>query len=105
MFPTLLWNYQIDDVTALTNLMFSDSSDVLDVLAETIELLALDASGKPMSVGQMEHARYIMGVDSDTFRAMYSAYQLRKIDSKLMVCMVQQLASAIGLQRFRYEAS
>lgn len=78
--------------------MYSDSQLVMDAVAELMERV-LDT--KELSMGRMTQTRYIMEVDEATFQSI-SVADLQRIESKEMNAIVEELVSAIGLQRFRF---
>ena len=50
----------------------------------------------------MTQVRYIMQVDEASFKSNISSIQLVTIESKEMESILEELSSAIGLQRFRF---
>lgn len=78
--------------------MYSDSQLVMDALAELMENVL---ARKDMTKDRMTQTRYVMEVDEATFQSI-SVGDLQRIDSKEMDAIVEELVSAIGLQRFRF---
>jgi hypothetical protein len=85
-------------VEVLSDAMYSDSQLVMDAVAELMERV-LDT--KELSMDRMTQTRYIMEVDEATFQSI-SVADLQRIESKEMNAIVEELVSAIGLQRFRF---
>jgi hypothetical protein len=82
--------------------MYSDSDDVVDALAELVEYTVPLVDSKVMSEGRMNQVRYLLQVDEANFKARFSPEQLKTIESKEMGLIVDELVSAVGLQRFRF---
>lgn len=82
--------------------MYSDSRLVVDALAEFMESVMERHQVVTVSEQRMTQVRYIMQVDEDSFRTHITAEQLVAIESKEMALILEDLTSAIGLQRFRF---
>lgn len=83
--------------------MYSDSKDVVDALAEFIEASVSEDEDAPVVLEErMTQVRYLLQVDEVSFQSNFSADQLNMIESKEMSAIVDELVSAIGLQRFRF---
>jgi len=82
--------------------MYSDDYQVIDALAELIEATVQISDAKVMSQGRMNQVRHIVQVDEQSFQAQFTAQQLKTIESHEMASIVDELISAIGLQRFRF---
>lgn len=82
--------------------MYSDSQYVVDALAELIETTILLIDEKTMSEGRMDQVRHIMQVDESSFQTSFSPEQLTTIETKEMGSIVDELVSAVALQRFRF---
>jgi hypothetical protein len=82
--------------------MYSDSRLVVDALAELMECVMERHQVATVSEQRMTQVRYIMQVDEDSFRTHITAEQLVTIESKEMAVILDELVSAIGLQRFRF---
>lgn len=93
---------QVDVVAVLSDAMYSGSEQVIDALAELIETTVLVQDDTVISLDRMNQVRHIMQVDEETFRARFSPDQLKTIESKEMESIVDELVSAIGMQRFRF---
>jgi hypothetical protein len=93
---------QINVVDVLSDAMYSDSHQVVDSLAELIETTVHISDEKVMSTGRMSQVRHIIHVDELSFQAQFTPLQLKTIESHEMVLIVDELLSAIGLQRFRF---
>lgn len=111
---------QINLVDLLSDAMYSDSRMVIDALAELIEHQDRSQNNSwnntncdgtdtnpvaprmTISEERMTQVRYIMQVDEASFRNNISVEQLVLIESKEMACILEELVSAIGLQRFRF---
>jgi hypothetical protein len=86
----------------LNDAMYSDSRFVVDALAEFMESVMERHQVATVSKQRMTQVRYIMQVDEDSFRTHITADQLVAIESKEMALILEDLTSAIGLQRFRF---
>jgi hypothetical protein len=82
--------------------MYSDSRLVIDALAELIEAVVERHQAPIVSDERMTQVRYIMQVDEVSFRSNITKEHLVTIESKEMVSILEELVSAIGLQRFRF---
>ena len=83
--------------------MYSDSKDVVDALAELVEACVSEDEDAPVVLEErMTQVRYLLQVDEVSFQSNFSAEQLNLIESKEMSAIVDDLVSAIGLQRFRF---
>jgi hypothetical protein len=83
--------------------MYSDSRFVIDALAEFIETVVQRHQSPTVSDEYMTQVRYIMQVDDEaSFRSNISPQTLISIESKEMDAILEELISAIGLQRFRF---
>ena len=82
--------------------MYSDSRIVIDALAELIEHVMERHQAATVSEERMTQVRYIMQVDEESFRSKISPQQLVAIESKEMEFILNELISAIGLQRYRF---
>lgn len=82
--------------------MYSGSPSVIDALADFIETTVQISDRKVMSQGRVNQVRHIIQVDEQSFKAQFSAHQLKTIESHEMAYIVDELVSAIGLQRFRF---
>jgi hypothetical protein len=80
--------------------MYSDSPSVVDALAALVESIVV--TEKPVSEDQMTQARYIIQVDKSLFQSRFTPEQLQTIETKEMAGIVEDLLSAVGLQRFRF---
>jgi hypothetical protein len=89
-------------VGLISDAMYSDSHHVIDALAELIETTVMLTDEKTMSEGRRNQVRYIIQVDESTFQEQFSSGQLKAIETKEMEAIVDELISAIGLQRFRF---
>jgi hypothetical protein len=93
---------QINVVDVLSDAMYSDSHPVVDSLADLIETTVHISDEKVMSTGRMNQVRHIIHVDELSFQAQFTPLQLKLIESHEMALIVDELLSAIGLQRFRF---
>lgn len=89
-------------VDLLSDIMYSDSDQVVDALAELIEVVVPLSDEKVMSEGRMHQVRHILQVDDLEFRSKFSPEQLKLIEFQEMGAIVGELVSAISLQRFRF---
>jgi hypothetical protein len=89
-------------VDVISDAMYSDSRFVVDALAELIEDVVQRHQAPTVSEERMTQVRYIMQVDEASFRSNISPGQLVLIESKEMESILDELISAIGLQRFRF---
>lgn len=92
---------QINFVDVISDAMYSDSILVVDALAELIEA-ATTESQESVLEERMTQVRYLLQVDEASFQSNFSADQLNTIEVKEMSAIVDELVSAIGLQRFRF---
>jgi hypothetical protein len=95
------WN-QVNIVGLISDAMYSDSHHVVDALAELVETTILLTDEKTMSEGRMDQVRHIMQVDESFFHTSFSQVQLETIETKEMGSIVDELVSAVALQRFRF---
>jgi hypothetical protein len=93
---------QVNVVEVLSDSMYSDSHEVIDALAELIDATVQISDERAMSRGRMNQVRRIIQVDEATFQAQFTPHQLKTIESHEMASIVDELISAIGLQRFRF---
>lgn len=93
---------QFDVVGILSDAMYSDSHQVIDALAELIEATVQISDEKVMSLGRMSQVRHIILVDGPSFHAQFTPQQLKTIESNEMAIIVNELISAVGLQRYRF---
>ena len=109
--------------------MYSDDPKVVDAIADLLEFVVQqhpprgnqdddyedtamsDSSATRksddyyISPARFQQTRFIMGVpDEASFKANVTAQQLHAIESKELGTMLEELASAIALQRFRFVA-
>lgn len=93
---------QINIVDVLSDAMYSDSGLVIDALAEFIEAVVEKHQELTVSDEHMAQVRYIMQVDEESFRTHITKEKLILIESKEMLSILEELCSAIALQRFRF---
>lgn len=98
----LTWLFQVNIVTVLSDTLYSDSRSVVDAAADLLETTIPTSDDRVMSRVRMNQVKYILGVDDETFKTKFSPHQLKLIESSEMASIVDELASAIGLQRFRF---
>lgn len=95
--------FQVNFVEVISDAMYSDSAFVVEALAEFIENTVSENDETPRILEeQMTQVRYLLQVDEASFQANFTAEQLKTIESKEMYAIVDDLVSAIGLQRFRF---
>ena len=75
---------------------------VVDALGELIEAVVDRHQVPTVSEQRMIQTRYIMQVDEASFRSNITTEQLVLIESKEMSSILEELVSAVGLQRFRF---
>lgn len=85
-------------VMVLSDAMYSDSQLVMEAVAELLERVL---QTKDLSTDRLTQTRYIMEVDEATFQSL-ALSDLQRIETKEMDTIVQELVSAIGLQRLRF---
>ena len=85
----------------VSDALYSDYREVLDALAGFLEVCLLQPTDNKVSQRRMTQARYIVEVDEDSFRSV-SREDLHRIESKEMNEILSELASGIGLERFRF---
>jgi hypothetical protein len=89
-------------VELLSDAMYSDSTQVVDALAEFVESTAIVSDEKVSSSGRLSQVRHIIQPDVASFQTQVTGQQLKVIESREMLAIVDDLMSAIGLQRFRF---
>jgi hypothetical protein len=82
--------------------MYADSALLIDALADFVESTAILSDEKIMSLGRMNQVKHIIQPDMTSFQAQITGQQLKMIESREMISIVDDLISAIGLQRFRF---
>eukprot|EP00523_Entomoneis_sp_CCMP467_P003054 CAMPEP_0168754312 /NCGR_PEP_ID=MMETSP0724-20121128/19433_1 /TAXON_ID=265536 /ORGANISM="Amphiprora sp., Strain CCMP467" /LENGTH=1227 /DNA_ID=CAMNT_0008802781 /DNA_START=397 /DNA_END=4081 /DNA_ORIENTATION=- len=92
----------LDIVDVLNDAMYSDSSKVVDALADFIEHAMESTFEETVSDDRMNQVRHIINVNESAFRASFSRDQLMVIEQKEMAAILEQLVSAVGLQRIRF---
>lgn len=95
-----LFQYNIVDL--LSDTMYSDADQVLDALADLIDLVIPLSDDDVVSEGRMNQVRHLLKVDEAEFRSNFSPGQLNQIEIREIGAIVEELVSAIGLQRFRF---
>jgi hypothetical protein len=93
---------QFNVVSVISDAMYSDCQHVIDALADLIEAIVLDADVRTITDERMNQVRYIIQVDELAFHGGFTSGQLYSIESKEMESIVDELVSAVGLQRFRF---
>lgn len=94
---------QVNFIEIINDAMYSDSKHVVEALAEFVEAAVSDNEETPTVLEErMTQVRYLLQVDEVAFQSNFSADQLNLIESKEMSSIVDELVSAIGLQRFRF---
>ena len=86
----------------LNDAMYSDSHTVIDSLADLVEATMQTTASSAISLGRMNQVRHIIQVDEVSFRANFTAEQLKTIETKEMAAIVEEVVSAVGLQRLRF---
>ena len=99
---TLLPATQVNIMAVLNDAMYSDSHTVIDSLADFVETTMQTASSTVISQGRMNQVRHIIQVDEASFKANFTAEQLKTIETKEMAAIVEEVVSAVGLQRLRF---
>jgi hypothetical protein len=89
-------------MAVLNDAMYSDSHAVVDSLADFVETTMQTASNTVISQGRMNQVRHIIQVDEASFKANFTAEQLKTIETKEMAAIVEEVVSAVGLQRLRF---
>jgi hypothetical protein len=89
----------VNFVELLSDVMYSDSKDVVDALADFLESVL---SARAVSEGRMTQACRILQVDASYFEAQITMERLESIETAEMEGIVEELVTAIGLQRFRF---
>jgi hypothetical protein len=82
--------------------MYSDSTIVVETLADFVESIVMVSDEKISSAGRLSQVRHIIQPDVASFQTQVTGQQLKIIESREMLLIVDDLASAIGLQRFRF---
>lgn len=93
--------FQISIVGVVNDALYSDSPQVVDSLADLMEALLVPTPER-VSEDRMNQVRHIIQVDEESFRARFSPEQLSTIEQKEIESLVDELISAVGLQRFRF---
>lgn len=91
-----------DIVDILNDAMYSDSPAAVDALADFIERTVESPFDQEISEDRMNQVRHIINVDETSFKANFSASQLRNIEQKEMSTILEKLVCAVGLQRVRF---
>jgi len=100
LFP---WHAQVHFIELINDAMYSDSKHVVEALAEFVEAsVSVREDVNTVLEERMTQVRYLLQVDEVMFQSKFSADQLNVIESKEMSAIVDELVSAIGLQRFRF---
>jgi hypothetical protein len=101
---------QLDIVEILNDAMYSDSPEVVDALADFMDRAMgefIETTTTNMTKQEQEHkmnqVRHIINVSESTFNASFSPDQLRIIEQKEMVSILEQLVCSVGLQRVRFQ--
>lgn len=89
-------------VDIVSDAIYSDSRQVIEALAETIEAAILKHHAPVVTEERMTQVRYIMQVDEASFRSSISPEQIVTIETKEMDSILDELILAVGLQRFRF---
>lgn len=98
-----LSDQKVNFIEVINDAMYSDSKQVVDALAEFVEACVSEDEEAPIVLEErMTQVRYLLQVDEVSFQSNFSADQLNMIESKEMSAIVDELVSAIGLQRFRF---
>jgi hypothetical protein len=93
---------QIDFISLINDIMYSDSPLIVDALADFLELVLVLDTEKVVSEGRMSQVRRIIQVDEVSFRENFTPEQLLTIEYKEMGTILEDLMSSIGMQRFRF---
>lgn len=88
-------------MSIISDALYSDSDLVVEGMAELIDNCIQGNNESRVSDERMTQARYIMEVEEEIFRTI-TAEDLYRIEVKEMQDVLDELVSAIGLQRFRY---
>lgn len=83
--------------------MYSDAQNVIDSLAELVETVVVFSDDKVMSAGRMSQVRHIIQPDEASFQSQFSPHKLKQIESHEMASIVDELQTAIALQRYRFD--
>jgi len=92
----------INIVDVISDAMYSDYRGSIDALADLVEAATKKETTAYVLGERMNQVRYIMQVDEASFTSSFSADQLISIETKEMESIMDELVSAIGLQRFRF---
>jgi len=93
----------LDIVDILNDVMYSDSPEVVDALADFVERVMESPFEQEISQERMNQVRHIINVNETAFKASFSPDQLKVIEQKEMAAILEQLVSAVGLQRIRFQ--
>lgn len=93
---------QVNVIEVISDAMYSDSQQIIESLADLIESTVQFSDDLVMSPGRMSQVRHILQVDESSFQAQFTPQQLKTIESHEMASIVDELVSAVGLQRFRF---
>ena len=89
-------------MSILSDIMYSDSAQVVDALADLFEEHIMYAIEQPVTEERMNQVRYIIQADETSFQSQFTPDQLKTIESREMESILEELLSAISLQRFRF---
>jgi hypothetical protein len=93
---------EVNIVEVLNDAMYSDSHEAIDALAELIESTVHVSDDVDVSIGRMKQLQHILQLDESTFHSKFDAVKLALIETREMSDIVEELVSAVGLQRFRF---
>ena len=93
---------QLNIVDILNDIMYSDSPEVVGAMADFIDRAMESPLETETSEDRMNQVRHIINVSESAFKANFSAEHLRVIENKEMASILEEVSSAIGLQRIRF---
>jgi len=95
----LTHSLQLNVISIWSDTMYSESSLVLDALAD---LLETTLTSSPATVARMQQVRILLQVDEATFASQFSTQHLQDIERAELRAILDELVTAVGLQRFRF---
>jgi hypothetical protein len=107
---------QISLVEVLSDAMYSNDPTLIDAVADLLEFAVQEHPPREydnedrsddfyITPNRFQQTRFIMGVtDEASFKANVTAQQLYTIENKELGTILEELASAVALQRFRFAA-
>ena len=97
-----LFCLQLNLVEIINDVMYSDSPEVVDAMADFIDRVMESPLEKEISEDRMNQVRHVINVNESAFKANFSAEHLRVIENKEISSILDELSCSVGLQRMRF---